>query len=507
MLSKSKFLKGMQCPKMLWLEKRKKEVFQPDTDFLQKAQNGQEVGQLARELFPGGREIVFNPENMAGMAKHTKELIDQGVKTIYEATFVLEGIFVMVDILEIDSDGVVLNEVKSSTSAFKDTKAQPPKEEYLWDLGIQYYVLTGLDYNIKGAFLICLNNAYIRKGALELEKLFAKNDFLEFVKDFQSEIPEHLATINKALENPQEPNTDIGAHCDNPYPCDAKVYCWQEQRGIVGQDHVFAIARLGFNKKMQFYKSGRVFFKDLNQGDVQTLNIKQRLQVTHTLSHESHIDAKALRQFLERLRHPLCYLDFETVQLAIPPFSNTKPYGKIPFQYSIHIDSGEGKLEHREFLADCGTDGRLELAQSLVRDIPKGACVLAYNAVFETSVLQELANSFTAQHPKIAQSLLQIKEGIVDLMEPFQQKHYYTPQMGGSYSIKSVLPALVPDFESAYKNLELVHNGEEAMAAYAKMPHMSRAKQEKYKQALLAYCKLDTLAMVKVLEKLREVVE
>ncbi|BEG58285.1 hypothetical protein NHP21005_19730 (plasmid) [Helicobacter sp. NHP21005] len=502
-LSKSKFLKGMQCPKMLWLEKHKKEVLQTDAGFLAKAQIGQDVGQLARKLFHKGVEVVFNAENMASMAKHTKELIDQGVKTIYEATFEYQGIFVMVDILEIEGNGVVLNEVKSSTSAFEDTKKIKPKEAYLWDLGIQYYVLKGLGYDIKGAFLICLNNAYIREDALEPEKLFLKEDLLEFVKDFQSKVPEHLESMRQTLESNQEPAIDIGAHCGNPYPCDAEVYCWQEQRGITGQDHVFTIARLRFDQKMQFYRSGRVFFKDFNQEDLQELKPKQVLQITSTLNKKVHIDREGIKEFLAQLEYPIYHLDFETIQPAIPPFTDTKPYGKIPFQYSLHIESENGKLEHKEFLADCGTDGRLALAQQLIKDIPSGACVLAYNAAFEKSVLQDLANLLANKHPKIAEALLQIKEDMLDLMQPFQRGHYYDPKMGGSYSIKNVLPALVPDFENAYKNLKLVHNGEEAMEAYAQMPGMPKEEQDKYKKALLEYCKLDTLAMVKVLGVLR----
>ncbi|WP_104625510.1 DUF2779 domain-containing protein [Helicobacter felis] len=524
-LSKSKFLKGMQCSKMLWLDKHNKEALRTNPAFLKKAQSGQEVGQLARDLFPGGKEIAYNPDDMAGMTARTKELIDQGVKIIYEATFEYRGIFVMVDILEIEGNRVVLNEVKSSTNIYKDSRAQHPKEEYLWDLGIQYYVLAGLGYKVEGAYLICLNNTYIREGALDLKSLFLKNDLLEFVEDFQSEISEHLAHMEQILANQQEPKVAIGKHCNAPHECSAKSYCWEEQQGIKGHDHIFALARHAFSDKiMKLYQDKKIFFKDLKEEDIQSFTFAQRMQIEYTKTNTPHIEKDEIKEFLATLKYPLYHLDFETYQSAIPPFDGVKPYEQIPFQYSIHIEHEDGRIEHKEFLADCGTDGRLELAQKLVADIPKNACVLAYNSGFEKSVLKGLADLFATnagfkidklrdlidfsytQLPQIVKDLLQIRSNVLDLMTPFQRGHYYDPKMGGSYSIKSVLPALVPDFEKAYKDLDLVHNGEEAMEAYAKMPHMSKAEQEKTKKALLEYCKLDTLAMVKVLEVLRGVV-
>ncbi|BDQ28606.1 DUF2779 domain-containing protein [Helicobacter ailurogastricus] len=512
MLSKSKFIQGMQCSKMLWLAEHKPEILEQANDAYgeldDKMQEGKEVGQLARELFAGGVEVAYNTDTKQMVAR-TQELLEQGVETIYEATFEFQGIVVMVDILEIRSDGVVLNEVKSSTSAFdgknnKDKDKIKHKEEYLWDLGIQYYVLAGLGYNIKGAFLICLNNTYIRKGQLDLEQLFLKNDFLEFIKDFQSEISQRLEDIHNTLKNPQEPDTDIGAHCNQPYECLAKHHCWEKQRGIVGHEHIFAIYRHGFSSKiMKLYQNKKIFFKDLEEKDILTLTDNQRIQVECAKTNTIHIKEGKIKEFLSTLKYPVYHLDFETYKPAIPPFDGTKPHGQVPFQYSIHIDHGDGKLEHGEFLAACGTDGRLELAQRLVADIPSGACVLAYHADFEERVLTELAQLFQTAHQDLSKALLAIRDHIIDLETPFAKKYHYTPGMHGSSSIKNVLPALVPEFEKAYKDLELVHKGTEAMAIYAKMPSMPKEQQDKYKKALLEYCKLDTLAMVKVLEVLR----
>jgi len=185
-----------------------------------------------------------------------------------------------------------------------------------------------------------------------------------------------------------------------------------------------------------------------------------------------------------------------------PEFVGLSPYEQIPFQFSIHKEDGKGNLEHFEFLADVGADPRYELALNLIKFIPQDACVLAYNMSFEKGVIRRLA----ANYPQISSELMAIHDNIKDLMAPFASKSYYHPKMQGSYSIKYVLPALVPEFESAYKDLNLIHHGGEAMQAYENMTRMSANDREAYKKALLAYCKLDTLAMIKVLEKLREIV-
>jgi hypothetical protein len=193
-------------------------------------------------------------------------------------------------------------------------------------------------------------------------------------------------------------------------------------------------------------------------------------------------------------------LDFETFQQAVPEFKVVSPFMQIPFQYSLHIEHADGTLEHREFLAQDVSDPRAPLAGSLCEDIPSHATVLAYNMSFEKSVIAKLA----ANYPDLSAHLLAIHANIRDLMTPFQQKHYVTPSMKGSYSIKYVLPALVPEMAMAYKELDGVQNGGQAMSAFASMSKMSSSEKEKMRHSLLEYCKLDTLAMVRVFGKLKE---
>ncbi len=488
-LSKSLYVRGLQCEKSLWLKKKKSEVLQAPDDGAQAVfDTGTSVGELACELFSGGERIEYTGDFSAQMAK-TKELIERGTKVIYEATFCFDGILVMVDILRICEDGLVINEVKSSTSV---------KDVYIDDASIQYYVISSLGYKVSGANIIHIDNTYVRGERLELEKLFHAEDVTEQIIQKQAEIPQILNKFEKILSKNVEPEVDIGPHCSDPYHCDAWEYCWCEQRGIP-EYSIFNISRLRSDKKFELYKNGVVKFEDIK--DLDKFNASQQIQIRSELSQKQIIDKEAIKEFLDTLSYPLYHLDFETFQQAVPEFIGLSPYEQIPFQFSIHKEDGKGNLEHFEFLAEIGADPRYELALNLIKFIPQDACVLAYNMSFEKGVIRRLVTNY----PQISNELMAIHDNIKDLMAPFASKSYYHPKMQGSYSIKYVLPALVPEFESAYKDLNLIHHGGEAMQAYENMTRMSADEREAYKKALLAYCKLDTLAMVKVLEKLREV--
>lgn len=489
-LSKSLYIRGLQCEKSLWLKKKKPEILQAPDDSAQAVfDTGTSVGELACELFSSGERIEFSGDFDAQIAK-TKELIESGVKVIYEATFCFDGILVMVDILRIGVDGLIINEVKSSTSV---------KDVYIDDAAIQYYVLSSLGYEVSRVNIIHIDSTYTRDETLEPEKLFCVQDITEQVKQKQRDIPKILNKFDEILSQNNEPSIDIGVHCSNPYLCDAWEYCWREQRGIP-EYSIFDISRLRSDKKFELYKSGVIKFSDIK--DLSKFNASQQIQIKSEISQEQIIDKDAIKEFLGTLRYPLYHLDFETFQQAVPEFVGLSPYEQIPFQFSIHKDDGKGNLEHFEFLAEAGADPRYELALNLIKFIPQDACVLAYNMSFEKGVIRRLAEAY----PQISNELMAIHDNIKDLMAPFASKSYYHPKMKGSYSIKYVLPALVPELELAYKDLNLIHHGGEAMQAYAAMTFMKETEREAYKQALLEYCKLDTLAMVKILEKLYEAV-
>lgn len=490
-LSKSRFIKGMQCQKLLWLLAHKKDALSPPSkEQVQIFSIGNEVGELACELFPNGARIHFD-DGISYNAKRTKELLDSGTSVIYEATFIYEGIVVMVDILQNTPQGLIINEVKSSTSV---------KEVYIYDLSVQHYVITHCGYSIKEANLIHLNTDYKRGESLELTELFSIVPCLESVQEFALKIPTILQEFASTLEGQDEPSIDIGLHCDNPYSCEAKPYCWEVQRNIKGEDSIFNLAWLNINKKLELYRQGVLRFSDIK--NVDSLNYKQILQIECFQQKSVHIQKDKIKEFLGSLCYPIYHLDFETFQLAVPKFIGTSPYEQIPFQFSLHIQHKDGKLEHKEFLAKSGIDPRVELIQTLLDSIPPNAFILAYNASFEKGVIERLAASF----PQYEKKLLHIASQIEDLMTPFGSRHYYHYKQNGSHSIKVVLPALVPQMESAYKELSLVHNGEEAMECFGALESMPKETQEEYRKALLAYCKLDTLAMVEIIKALERLV-
>ncbi len=489
-LSKSLYTKGIQCPKALWLKKYNKEVLtRPDDSALARFETGNEVGDLAYKHFLNGVEIAYT-KNFDEMIAQTKKHIDDGIKYIYEATFSFNGILVLVDVLEIHEDNKVsIYEVKSSSSV---------KDIYVHDTSIQYYVLKQLGITIKTANVVHINSSHVRGNTLELDKLFTIADVTDEVVELQENIPTILKEFEVVLEDKiNEPNIDIGKHCHNPYVCDAKDYCWKTQRQIP-EYSIFNIFNLGSKKQIELYTQGIKNIEDIPDDFDMTAN--QKNAVENYKSKETFINEEKIKEFVNTLTYPIYHLDFETFQQAIPEFKGISPYQQIPFQYSLHIEHLDGTLEQKEYLAQDSIDPREEIAKRLYEDIPSNVTVLAYNMSFEKGVIKRLAESF----PDLSSHLLSINENMNDLMVPFQKKYYVTPLMNGSYSIKYVLPALVPEFAKAYEELDGVQNGSQAMNAFANMSKMEEGEKQKMRTSLIEYCKLDTLAMVKILEKLKE---
>lgn len=490
-LSKSLYTRGIQCSKSLWLKKYSSEVLTPpDATALARFETGNIVGDLACALFPNGREIPYMEKNFAGMAELTQEWMDEGLETIYEATFIHDGVVVMVDVLRITPYGVEIYEVKSSSEV---------KDIYLHDVSIQRYVIESLGHTVTNCYVVHIDTSYVRGDDLDLSALFTIADVTETVDALMNGVPAKLAEFEAHLaDRENEPAIEIGKHCKNPYECDAMHYCWKVQRSIPDYS-VFNIFNLGSKNQVELYDQGIVRIEEIP--DSYKMTPIQRQKVDNWKSQRTYIDRDAIREFLSTLTYPIYHLDFETFQQSIPQWSGISPYQQIPFQYSLHIEHADGTLEHREFLAPAGADPRYALAQQLIRDIPNNVTVLAYNMSFEKGVIDKLSQSF----PDLTERLMSILPNLRDLMVPFQKGYYVTPSMSGSYSIKYVLPALVPEMADAYKQLDGVQNGSDAMNAYARLETMDSDEKEQIRRALLEYCRLDTLAMVRVHQRLREV--
>lgn len=489
-LSKSRYCKARQCKKIIWLKKYKPEyAIQKARDIV--LENGTKVGQLAKGLFGKYENIDFN-ENLNIMIDQTKKLLKNKPNIITEASFNYNNNFCSVDILKNDIDGVEIYEVKSSTEI---------SDIYLDDVSYQYYILNNLEFNIKKACIVYINNKYVKQGNLELNKLFNIKDVTEIAKTKQQEIENNIYELNKYMEEhtDNEPKDDIGIKCFKPYECEFWEYCTRN----LPKPNVFDIkGGMHLDKKFEKYYDGKISFNDLQN---ENINPKYLEQIDFELNNlQPKIDKDYIKEIIKALNYPLYFLDYETYQVAIPEIDGTRPYQQLPFQYSLHIIKEEGEaIEHKEFLAEIeDKDFIRHFAENLIKDIPDNGSVIIYNRAFEPARNREIAEMY----PDLKDELERINCNMIDFLEPFKQRKYYTKEMQGSASIKYVLPALYQkDSELDYHNLPVVHNGEEASEAFLSLKGKSKEKQKEIRNGLLVYCQLDTYAMVKIWMKFKEI--
>ena len=499
-LSKSKYCGLWQCPKLAWLRQYRPELAVIDETLQDRFDAGNEVGDLAMGLFGDYVEVTtYNGEklDLKAMIAKTSAEMEKGTPNICEASFSYNGLYCAVDILRKTEDGWAIYEVKSSTKHKKDDGTyEDDKEVYIADVAYQKYVLEHCGVNVTGTYLVCLNGDYVFDGTLDIKQLFFISDVADPVSNEIQNIEPNLEIAERVLTSDEEPDIDLDVHCRKPYVCAFWKYCSQH----IPDESVFDLYRLWMSKKIEYYKNGWITYRDLIDNSPIT-NEKQLRQMEFGLEDKgTYINRAEIAAFLQKLSYPLYFLDFETMQPVIPQYIGTRPYAQIPFQYSLHYIEEEGvELKHKEFLAESGTDPRRALAEQLCADIPMNVCVTAYNKAFECTRIRELAETY----PDLSEHLLNIRDNIVDLLDPFQSGWYYNRAMKGSFSIKSVLPAIFPDDPSLnYHNLEGVHNGGEAMTIFPKIKDMSPEEQQKARRNLLKYCELDTYAMVKVWEEL-----
>lgn len=448
---------------------------------------GHEVGKLAQQLFPGGIDAgIYVPDNYQKSIDLTARLIENGTKVIYEAGFSVNGLHCFIDILVKDDDGWKAYEVKSSTQV---------KPVNLLDAAFQYHVMTLCGLELADISLVVLNTSYERFGDIEINRLFKIESVHQQALTLQGRIKKDSIDFISILNAPAPPATDIGPHCSDPYDCDFRGHCWQH----VPDYSIFNISRLSADKKWELYRMGILRLEDIPPDF--KLNINQWQQVMAELKGETHIDKAAIGQFIGSLVYPLYFLDFESFQPAAPMFDHSHSYQQIVFQYSLHsLESETAELKHASFLAENdGIDPRVAFTEKLIADIGTTGDILVFNRAFEAGRLKEIAASFPDFRSPISGIISRMK----DLMVVFQQRQYYAPEMKGSYSIKQVLPALVPGF--SYENLAI---GDGGSASHAFLSLYSVIEQDKVlsiRENLLEYCRQDTLAMVEILNVLQSI--
>ena len=490
-LSKSSYCSAVQCEKILWLNKFKSHLLPNEKD-ITIFKKGKQVGELAKGLFGNYIDIPVD-EKLSIRVEKTEKSLQNKPNIIAEASFTHNNNFCSVDILKNDLDGVEIYEVKSSTEI---------KDIYLDDVAYQYFVLSNIGLNVKKASIVYINNEYIRGKELEIDKLFNIEDITNIVKEKQDEIQDNIDFINDFMNNydkDSEPDKEIGMQCFNPYSCDFWDYCTRN----LPTPNVFDIRGMFKSKKFEKFSEGKISFNDLENEDI---NPKYLEQIDFELNNrEPKINKEAIIDVLDSLVYPLYFIDYETCQYAIPEYEGTKAYQQIPFQYSLHIIPEKGAiLEHKEYLADINDDDLIRtFAERMIKDLPENGSVIVYNKGFEASRNKEIGEMY----PDLKEEMERINDNMVDLMVPFRNRDYYTKEMKGSFSIKYVLPALYPnDSKLDYSELSLIHKGDEASNAFLSLKDKTPEEQGEIREALLAYCKLDTYAMVKIWEKFNEVI-
>lgn len=446
MLSKSKYVRGANCPKSLWLYVHKKDQ-QVISDSAQLVfSRGTDVGVLAQAYFPNGVLAVQEDYPCVESANRTKAFIEQGIETIYEATFIYDNTLVAVDILHKENGKWSIYEVKSTNST---------KPQHILDVAVQYYVVSGCGVDVGNAYLMHFNRDYVRRGEINVNELFISDNILHEVIQKQTEVKVNIPILLSMLEG-QEPTVEMGSYCHNPYECDFQEYC-------------------------------KAFLPKVEPVELSNLPVVNEAEV---------------KRFVNSIEYPVCHLDFETIMPGVPLFNESRPYQQIPFQYSLHIQENKGgEIIHKEYLAPSNQniDPRLGLIQNMISETGTAKTILVYNIAFERTRIKELMRDF----PEFEKELQSINDRLMDLIIPFRKKFYRTETMEGSSSIKKVLPALCPDL--SYSVLE-IGNGMDASNAFLDL-YFSNDEEyiNEVRQHLLKYCHLDTLAMVKILEVLEKV--
>lgn len=483
LLSKSKFQSGLQCLRRLWLEVHRPELatpLDPVTEALFAA--GHEIGLVARQRFPGGVAIENAYYQHDQAVERTAELLkDSGVQALFEAAFLYDDVRVRVDILARGRRGRwKLIEVKSSSSL---------KPEHLTDIAIQRYVVEGAGLPVESTRLMRVDTAYVYDGkSLDPSSFLALEDATEEVAALLPTIPEVLAGQKAALAEPEEPGVEPGFQCASPYDCPFVAHCTASKPR-------YWVRRLPGLSRQRFQEFIGLGVEDIADiPDHIQLSDRQRRAVEATKTGRPWVSPD-LGDELSCIEPPVSFLDFETIAPAIPRYGGTRPYQLAPFQWSLYTVGTDGRAIHDAFLHNADTDPRPAVAESLLSALRPDGPIVAYNASFEVECIRRLAEGV----PDYADGLLGLLDRMVDLLA-IVRKCYYHRDLLGSFSLKQLVPALVPD--CAYSDLA-IQDGAIASLEYLRMLSASdSAERQRIRADLLVYCERDTWAMVRVWEEL-----
>jgi hypothetical protein len=485
LISKSKYLEGLQCRKLLWFRYNAKNRIPPVDPSTQAIfDQGHLVGSYAKKLFPDGFEIEAKPWEFAAIEQKTKAVLPKRIP-LFEAGFSFNGAFARFDVLAPAPGGKWdLIEVKSSTEV---------KEVNLNDLAIQSYIAAGAGLTLRSCFLYQINNQYVRQGAIDPGELFSKTDVTAEVLARQARLPRDLSAMQETIRLKSVPDIRIGPHCSDPYECILTDLC----REGLPEHNVFTLYRS--RKSYEWFNAGISELAGIpSDAD---LTDAQAIQMQSLRAGRPHIDREAIGEFLRSLDYPLYLLDFETYSTAIPMFDNLRPYQKVPFQYSLHIQKSAGAApEHAAFLAEGTDDPRPDVLKNLRHLLGDKGSIVCYNASFEKGLLRELSEVV----PDSQNWFEGVERRIADLIIPFRSFAYYHPDQKGSASLKVVLPALTG---RSYEGMPIA-DGDTASREYLRVTFADAPPDQRLaiRKQLEEYCGFDTMAMVWILRELYKLI-
>jgi hypothetical protein len=494
-LSKSRILAHRQCPKRLWLQINKPELIETDDAAQSRMAAGTHVGELARDLQSGG--LLIDSDDLGQCLADTEQALASSPRPLFEATFQHDGVLVRADLLLPDEGGYRLAEVKSSARV---------KENHYEDAAVQAWVARNAGVPLTRIEIAHIDTSFVYPGGGDYRGLFTHADITEDVSTLENDVPGWVEAARTTLAG-DEPNIEPDGGCYEPFECPFLAYC-QPASEDENEAEGFPPEILPYGKALaaSLREDG---FNDLRDVPVERLDKPKHQRVWRaTVNDKAEIDPMAGR-ILADLPYPRYYIDFETIQFAIPIWTGTRPYAQIPFQWSCHIELAPGTTLPNFFLADGNTDPRREFADSLLKVLDKSFLtnflpgfncdgfsdagpILVYNQGFECARMRELGIAF----PDLAPAFDAAIERVVDLL-PITRAYYYHPKMRGSWSLKAVLPTIDP--EQSYEGM-MVADGGMAQEAFLEMidPETDPDRKEELRQALLDYCAMDTFSMVRL---------
>lgn len=475
-LSKSRLLAHRQCPRRLWLQTYHPDLLEEDAAAEARYAVGHQVGEIARSLHPDG--VLIETENLQQALAETERLLKEPPRPLFEATFQTDGVLVRADLLLPDKKKCWrMVEVKSSASV---------KDYHLTDAAVQAWVGRNAGINVSRLEIAHIDTSFVYPGGDDYRGLLTRVDVTEQIAELEPDVENWVKEARLTLAG-ADPKTPPGEQCTNPFDCPFLHHCSPED----DEDAAFPPEILPRAKALarELWNEG---YTDLRDVPRERLTKPHHIRIWEATTENKTVLDHQASDILNDLSWPRYYMDFETIQLAVPVWAGTRPYAQVPFQWSCHIEKKGGEIQHLEFLADGKVDPRRQFAESLLSTLGDSGPIIVYNAGFESTRMKELAE----QYPDLAEPLADATERIFDLL-PIARKHYYHPDMRGSWSIKAVLPTIAPGL--SYDDLA-VSDGALAQQAFAEMmqPDTSIERATELRNGLLSYCQRDTLAMVRL---------